>query len=77
LRGAAHRDHLIDETEIVHRKDPEAVADLVVDAAAGDIEFDMPGLLAGARGVQKPAPVQRRFDWEFATTPPCRGTGGR
>ena len=49
MRGTEQRDDLVDQTEIVSREHAEAIADDIVEAAPGQIELDVPGLLLGAR----------------------------
>ena len=55
-------DHGVDERRVVGREDAEAVADLVVEAAVGEIEFDMPGFLF------EPSLLSRRRDRNVAST---------
>ena len=54
MRGTQQRDDLVDQTEIVSRENAEGIADDIIEAGAGQIELDVPGLLFGALLVQQP-----------------------
>ena len=55
MRCAEHGDELIDEAEIVLGEDAEGVADLIIDAALGEIEIDVPGFFFRPRPVEQTA----------------------
>jgi len=59
--GAELRDHGIDEARVVRREDAEAVADLVIDSAASEVDLDVPGLLFGIRRVKAAAGEEDAF----------------
>ena len=48
-RRVERLDDGVDQRRIVARIKPEGVADRVIEAASGKIEFEVPGLLLGAR----------------------------
>ena len=55
VRGAEQRDDLVDMAEIVAGENAEGIADDIVEAAAGQIELDVPGFLFRSPLVQQAA----------------------
>ena len=55
------RDHRIDQCRLVARENAERVANGVVDAAAGEIDVDVPRLFLRARLVEFGAREEGRF----------------
>src|SRR5437763_471819 len=55
MRRTEHGDELVDEAEIVLGENAEGVADLIIDAALGKIEIDVPGFFFRPRPVEQTA----------------------
>src|ERR1700730_13179709 len=77
MRGAEHRNDLVDKAEIVGRKDSKGIADGVVETGASKIEFDAPDLLLRSATVQRAAVAEDRRDGAVAAAPEEREVGRR
>ena len=76
VRGAEQGDDLIDEAEIVAGENAEGIADDIVEAAARQVEIDVPGFLFRARLVEQAARQERRRHRIVARTAGLAATAG-
>ncbi len=77
MRRAKQGNDLIDMAEFVAGENAEGIADDIVEAAAGEIEIDVPGFLFRAGLVEEAARQEGRRDRIVARTAGLRGDGRR